>query len=398
MRSRTPGPSTRTRRRPRRSRPDWHYGRPWPVGKLDDHGREQQPGADRQPANHGDSGDAQRRRGELRSPGGGNAYCSFRRRSDRRRRYARDRHRRADQRHRHLDPGQHGSRATSRPVSLPRRWPPRSTPRRSATARSPRLPRAKVSSFRHQPGCRPARARESTAGHHCTANGTQATATAIVGANNTITGITITNPGSGYSSSPATIDRFPWRQQHDPATATATFSTGGAGYLSPPWSPAERRHRRTATATVVSTGVVTSIDISGGSGCLRAPITIAPPLDTATATAIGSDGTVSGITVNYGGNGYSSTTPPLGRPLGGGNFPSGDRMVTNSVVTAINFTGRSGYTTAHVGHDHRPDRVGALVGQLRQPRHRGHAHLHPGARRLRHGDDHRLRDQQRRGQ
>ena len=148
------------------------------------------------------------------------------------------------------------------------------------------------------------------------ASGTQATATAIVNASGVVTGITITNPGSGYSSaSPPTITIASPGGSGTTATATATFSTGGDGYLSPPLVTLIGGGGSGATATAtVTNGVVTAINITGGSGYTSAPtITIAPPLDTATATATLSGGTVGSITVTYGGNGYSSAIRPWSR-------------------------------------------------------------------------------------
>ena len=117
-----------------------------------------------------------------------------------------------------------------------------------------------------------------------------------------------------------------------------------------------------ATASLAN-GVVTAISISGGSGYTSAPtITIAPPLDTATGTATLSGGTVGSIAVTYGGNGYSSTNPPL-VTLNGGNFSSpatAIASVANGVVTAINITGGSGYTTAPSVTIASPIRAGAL--------------------------------------
>ena len=86
-----------------------------------------------------------------------------------------------------------------------------------------------------------------------------------------VTGITITNPGSGYSiASPPTITIASPGGTGATATATATFSTGGAGYLSPPLGHADGGgggFTIPATATAqLTNGVVTAIIISGGSG------------------------------------------------------------------------------------------------------------------------------------
>ena len=201
--------------------------------------------------------------------------------------------------------------------------------------------------------------------------------TAVV-TNGVVTGITInTNgAGSGYSfASPPTITIDAPGPGGTQATATATFSTGGAGYLSPPlvtllgggsgagFVPA------TATAFLTN-GVVTAISISGGMGYTSAPtVTIAPPLDTATATAQISGGTVSAINVTYGGNGYSSSNPPV-VTLNGGNFNSpatATAVVVNGVVTAINFTGGSGYMSAPSVTIGSPIKAGALSVSYASP-------------------------------
>ena len=101
---------------------------------------------------------------------------------------------------------------------------------------------------------------------------------------------------------------------------------------------------------MVTNGVVTSINFTGGAGYTSTPIvTIAPPLDTATATATLSGGTVGSITVTNGGIGYSSSSPPAVMLSGGGfNTPATATAVVNSsgVVTGISVTGGSGYTSA----------------------------------------------------
>ena len=188
-----------------------------------------------------------------------------------------------------------------------------------------------------------------------------------------VTGITITNAGSGYSiASPPTITIDSPGGSGTTATATATFSTGGAGYLSPPLvtlTGGGGGSGATATA-VLTSGVVTAITISGGSGYTSAPtITIAPPLDTATGTATLSGGTVGSIAVTYGGNGYSSTNPPV-VTLNGGNFSSpatATAVVTNGVVTAINVTGGAGYSTAPSVTIASPIGAGALSVSYASP-------------------------------
>jgi FtsP/CotA-like multicopper oxidase with cupredoxin domain len=73
-----------------------------------------------------------------------------------------------------------------------------------------------------------------------TGDGAGATATATVGANGAVTGITITDPGSGYTA------------------ATVTINGAGAG--------------ATATATVNTSGVVTGVAVTNGGGGYTAPV------------------------------------------------------------------------------------------------------------------------------
>ena len=82
------------------------------------------------------------------------------------------------------------------------------------------------------------------------------------------------------------------------------------------------------------------------------PLNHAPTLQvenipaSATATLTGS--TVGSIAVNYGGAGYSSSSPPAVTLTGGGVTPAtATAVVTNGVVTAINITNSgAGYTSA----------------------------------------------------
>ena len=215
--------------------------------------------------------------------------------------------------------------------------------------------------------------------------------------------INITNPGSGYSSaSPPTIT-IAAPSGGTAATATATFSTGGAGYLSPPvvtlsggggqrsrdgdrrvdqWRGHRHQHHR-------------RLGLHLGPDRSRSPrrSTPRPPRRCSAARARWAS-----ITVTYGGNGYSSAIPPV-VTLNGGGFTSsrdGDRRGGQWRGHRDQRHRRGGLHVGAVGHDRQPRQGGGVVGQLRQPRHHGHAHLHPGALRLRHGDDHRHRDEQRR--
>ena len=157
------------------------------------------------------------------------------------------------------------------------------------------------------------------------------------------------------SSNPALIPN----PSPTPATATATLAggtvnaiqvtNGGSDYAFPPvvtLTGASFVTPANVTA-VVSGGVVTSIVVTGGSGYTSVPtVNIAPPTATATATAALIGSTVGSFTITSGGSGY--TSPPAVF-LSGGGFTTpaiATAEVTNGVVTAINFTGGVGYTSA----------------------------------------------------
>ncbi|HSZ58685.1 MAG TPA: glycosyl hydrolase family 28-related protein [Tepidisphaeraceae bacterium] len=149
--------------------------------------------------------------------------------------------------------------------------------------------------------------------------GSGATATAVLGGG--VTSVSITNGGSGYSSSFA-------------VTFTGGGGSGAAG---------------TATA---SGGVVTSVTItSAGSGYTSPP--------TANFSAGGGTGAagvgtlpVASVTITAGGSGYTQYAPPLvtftGGPNQHGSGATGVATVSaGGAVTAVTITnGGSGYTTA----------------------------------------------------
>ena len=115
-----------------------------------------------------------------------------------------------------------------------------------------------------------------------TGNGTGATATATVGANGTVTGFTITDPGFGYTS------------------ATVSITGAGTGAR--------------ANAVITSTGVVTGVTVNTpGSGYTSPVVTITGGGATtgATATAFGG---VDAVTVSNGGSGYTVPTVDFSWP------------------------------------------------------------------------------------
>ncbi|MCJ7551427.1 MAG: multicopper oxidase domain-containing protein [Anaerolineae bacterium] len=136
-----------------------------------------------------------------------------------------------------------------------------------------------------------------------TGDGTGATATASVGADGAITGITITNPGSGYTSAGVNI--------------TGPSLSGGAA----------------ADALVTSSGAVTAIIVDQGGGGYSAPVvTISSGGATtdATATAYGS---VDALTLTNPGSGYTMPTVDFDMP----DDPNGTQAKAH--VTWITDTG-----------------------------------------------------------
>ena len=172
------------------------------------------------------------------------------------------------------------------------------------------------------------------------------------GQNNPPTSLTVTVTSSNPAVIPNPIVT---------AAATATLSdgtmwsginvtNGGAGYTSTPavkLTGGNVHHARDGNRRL-DNGVVTAINVSGGSGYTALPVvTIAPPFATATATASLSGSTIT-IPITNGGAGYSSLNPPV-VTLTGGNFTTpatATATVVNGVVTAITVNGGSGYTAA----------------------------------------------------
>jgi hypothetical protein len=155
--------------------------------------------------------------------------------------------------------------------------------------------------------------------------GTGATAAATV-SGGSVTGVTITNPGSGYTSAPLVI-----------------FDGGGGA------SP--------VAAVTVAGGQVTGISIqaAGGSGYTSAP-TVALTGDGtgATATATVSGGKISGFTVTNPGSGY--TLPPT-VVLNGGGGAGGGGVAGVPSPTALGFEIDlpTGFSVASVGGPNIPD-------------------------------------------
>ena len=118
-------------------------------------------------------------------------------------------------------------------------------------------------------------------------SGTKAEATATIGANGAVTGFTITNPGSGYSSLTPPI-----------VTITSPLGNGS---------------NATADAIVTDTGAVTSVDVTtAGAGYTRPQVVIGTgsPTD-ATGTAFGG---VDSLTLDNVGSGYHVPTVAFDLP------------------------------------------------------------------------------------
>jgi hypothetical protein len=150
-----------------------------------------------------------------------------------------------------------------------------------------------------------------------TTNPIQATATAVVGANGVITGITVTNPGQAYLAAP-----------------TIT--------VAPPQSTASNNGTAQASALLNGTAISTTISITNpGAGYVTPPaVTFSAPTSGTTATGIAqinANGQVVAINVTNVGSGYSSGTPTI--TIGP---PTGVQATATPTMTSAG----SGYTSA----------------------------------------------------
>ena len=173
--------------------------------------------------------------------------------------------------------------------------------------------------------------------------GTGAQGTALIDANGKVTSVTITDTGSGFSTSPTvTIDPVGTTALATVAqgttavataaggnissgelTGTATISNAGSGYSSAPSINVSGGGGTggTAAATVVN-GELTSISLTGGSGYTTAPtLVVAPP--TGVVVAITSAGT------NYDPTGSYTINVSGGTPVGASTF-TGTLVVNGS--------------------------------------------------------------------
>ena len=124
--------------------------------------------------------------------------------------------------------------------------------------------------------------------------GTGAAATANINEFGTITGITVTNGGSGYSTAPAVSFTTS-------VSSVEVLNGGGGGVL---------------TAASVSGGALTGVTITNpGSGYFYDPaVIVVDPLGVGVGSQVTAsciNGVINTVTIENGGTGYSSSTPPV---------------------------------------------------------------------------------------
>lgn len=177
--------------------------------------------------------------------------------------------------------------------------------------------------------------------------GTGATATATLDANGLVTGIQITNPGTGYTTAPTvTLSGGTVSRPGTNPTATAnavnftvsglTITNAGSGYAQNPAVTFTGGGGAGTVATALIRGAITSVQITnGGSGYSAAPtISFADSVGTG---AVGPATTINAAVINLQiltpGSGYSSA-PSVTFSGGGGSGAVATVSVT-SVVTGI---------------------------------------------------------------
>ena len=180
--------------------------------------------------------------------------------------------------------------------------------------------------------------------------GTGAAATAAIDGSGAITGIAVTNRGSGYTSAPTvTITGAPGSGSAASATLTIdaiALTSGGKDYTAAPTISITDTVPGTGTgASVLATLTMTGITVTaGGTGYTSAP-TVTLLGGGGTAATANASGAVSAITVTNGGSGYSG--PAVTLTGGGGVGATATAVLTVGVITAITvMAGGSGYTSA----------------------------------------------------
>ena len=179
--------------------------------------------------------------------------------------------------------------------------------------------------------------------------GNYAAAKAIIsGATGSLTGFTITNAGSGYTTAPSVVISGNGAGGGD--VNLVTITAGGTGYTGVPTVSFSGGGGSGAAATAtVANGAVTGITITNpGTGYTGAPtVTItAGGGSGATATATVANGLVTGITITNAGSGYNNA-PTVTITAGGGSGATATATVANGAVTGLTITaGGTNYTSA----------------------------------------------------
>jgi hypothetical protein len=179
-----------------------------------------------------------------------------------------------------------------------------------------------------------------------------------------VSGLNLTNAGTGYSSAPTITLSAPQADGGVQATATAqivgggvteiTLSAAGTGFTGVPSVnivPATGDTGTGAAATAVLSGAaVTGTTVTGGSGYSTATVTFSAPQvaggTTATGTAVLASRGVATIAITEGGDGYT-VAPTITFTGGGGTGAVATATVSGGAITAISVTtAGTGYTSA----------------------------------------------------
>jgi hypothetical protein len=177
---------------------------------------------------------------------------------------------------------------------------------------------------------------------------------AVATLSGTVTSVTRTAPGSGYTSVPTATFSAPDISGGINATGTVTLSggavtgvtisAGGTGYTSPIVTfSAPQAGGTTATGTVtVASGVITAIVVtSGGTGYTSAPTATIGNVGSGTGATIGTvsiaSSTVTGLTITNAGTGYTSA-PTVTISGGGGTLATFTAAITTGGVKINNST------------------------------------------------------------
>jgi hypothetical protein len=178
---------------------------------------------------------------------------------------------------------------------------------------------------------------------------------AVATLSGTVTSVTRTSAGSGYTSVPTVTFGAPDVSGGIQATGTATLSggavtgvtisAGGSGYTSPivTFSAPQVVGGTTATGTVtVTAGAITAIVItSGGSGYTSAPTATIGNVGSGTGATVGTvsiaTSSVSGVTITNAGTGYT-TAPSVSISGGAGSGAAFTSTITSGGVKINNST------------------------------------------------------------